>query len=108
MTDMRAFCFEVETPSEKPRLHPPHHPRWERWLPAAVRKARRRARTERAFEDWQRRVMVWEDNGRPPITTMYYIPAADVTVTDLPDGTQEVSVAAFPSDSKIISTTYPL
>ena len=30
MTDHRALIFETETPSEKPRFHPPRHPRWEK------------------------------------------------------------------------------
>src|SRR5699024_10299859 len=76
MTDRRALIFETETPSEKPRFHPPRHPRWEKILPA-------------------------------PVRTRHYIPAAEVDLTRLPDGTFEVSATALPSDAAIASGTYP-
>ena len=49
----------------------------------------------------------WEAAGRPPVRTRHYIPAAEVDLTRLPDGTFEVSATALPSDAEILSVTYP-
>lgn len=105
--DRRALIFDTETPSEKPRLHPPRHPRWEKLLPAPWRRARRQRRVEEAFDDQARRVREWEAAGRPPVRTRHYIPVADVTFTELPDGSHEVSVTAFTPDTEIRSVFYP-
>ena len=105
--DRRALVFEIETPSEKPRLHPPRHPRWEKFLPAPWRRARRQRRVEAAFDDHARRVREWEAAGRPPVRTRHHIPAAEVTLAELPDGSHEVSATALPSDAEILSVTYP-
>ena len=107
MTDRRALIFEVEVPSEKPRVHPPRHPSWERILPAKWKSKRRRKRVEEAFDARARRVQEWEAAGRPPDRVRYYIPAADVTVTELPDGSHEVSAAALAYNAEILSVTYP-
>lgn len=107
MTDRRALIFEIETPSSRPTVRPPHHPRWEKLLPAPWRRARRRKRVEAAFDERARRVQEWEAAGRPPDRTRYYIPAAEVDLTRLPDGSYEVSATALPSDAEILSVTYP-
>lgn len=107
MTDTRALCFEIETPSERPTVHPPRHPRGERILPAPWRRARRQKRVEAAFDDHARRVQEWEAAGRPPVRTRYYVPRAEVTLTELPDGSHEVSARALPADAEILSVTYP-
>ena len=107
MTDHRALIFEIETPSEKPRIHPPRHPRWEKLLPAPWRKARRRRRVEETFDDHARRVREWEAAGRPPVRTRVYVPAAEVTLTELPDGSHEVSARGLPADAEIVSVRYP-
>ena len=107
MTDTRALIFEIETPSERPTVHPPRHPRWERILPAPWRRARRQRRIEASFDDQARRVREWEAAGRPPVRTRYYVPVADVNLTELPDGSHEVSATALPSDAEILSATYP-
>ena len=106
-TDTRALCFEIEVPSSRPTVLPPHHPRWEKLLPAPWRKARRRARTEAAFAEWSARVRAWELAGRPPDWRRVYVPRAEVDTTELPDGSHEVSVRAPPSDAEIVSVTYP-
>lgn len=102
-----ALCFEILTPSSKPTVRPPHHPGWEKLLPAPWRKARRRARTEAAFDDWARRVQEWEAAGRPPDRTRIYVPRSEVTITELPNGDREVSARALPADSEILSVFYP-
>ena len=107
MTDTRALCFEIETPSERPTARPPRHPRWERILPAPWRKARRRARAEAAFTEWRGRVDAWEAAGRPPVRTRYYVPRAEVEIVEQPDGSHEVSARALPSDAEIVSVVYP-
>lgn len=102
-----ALCFEIETPSERPTVHPPRHPRWERILPAPWRRARRRKRIDAAYDDWAARVQEWELAGRPPDRQRIYVPRAEVTVTELPDGSREVSARALPTDAEIVSVTYP-
>lgn len=103
----RALCFEIETPSERPTVRTPRHPRWEQILPRPWRRARRRARIDAAFDEWAARVQEWELAGRPPVRTRYYVPRAEVTVTELPDGSREVSARALPTDAEILSVTYP-
>lgn len=105
--DMRALCFEIETPSSKPTVRPPHHPRWEKLLPKPWWKARRRARTEAAFVDWKRRVDEWEAAGRPPDRMRVYVPRAEVTVTELPNGDREVSARCLPANAEILSVFHP-
>lgn len=105
--DTRALCFEIEVPSSRPTVRPPHHPRWEKLLPKPWRESRRRARTEAAFDEWAARVQEWELAGRPPERQRIYIPRAEVTVTELPNGDREVSARALPIDSEILSVHYP-
>ena len=107
MTDHRALIFETETPSEKPRFHPPRHPRWEKILPAPWRRARRQRRVEAAFDDQARRVREWETAGRPPDRMRVYIPRAEVTVTELPNGDREVSAQCLPYNAEVLSVYYP-
>lgn len=107
MTDHRALIFETETPSEKPRFHPPRHPRWEKILPAPWRGARRQRRVEAAFDDQARRVREWEAAGRPPDRRRVYIPRAEVTVTELPNGDREVSAQCLPYNAEVLSVYYP-
>lgn len=105
--DTRALCFEIEVPSSKPTVRPPRHPRWEKLLPAPWRKARRRARTEAAFDEWAARVQEWELAGRPPDRMRVYVPRSEVTFTHLPDGSHEVSARCLPADAQIQSVFYP-
>lgn len=107
MTDRRALIFETETPSERPRIALVIHPRWERFLPAVWAAERRERRMLAATADWERRVAEWEAAGRPPNRVRHYIPAAEVTVTELPDGSHEVSATALPPYAEIRSVTYP-
>lgn len=99
--------FEIETPSSRPTIHPPHHPDWEKLLPESWWRARRRARTEAAFDDWAQRVQEWEAAGRPPDRTRVYIPRTEVTFTRTERGDYEVSARALPRHSKILSITDP-
>ena len=103
----RALCFEIETPSERPTVQTPRHPRWERILPRPWRQARRRKRIDAAFDEWAARVQEWELAGRPPDRMRVYVPRAEVTVTELPNGDREVSAQVLPYNAESLSVYYP-
>lgn len=107
MTDRRALIFEVEEPSKRPPYVPTRPPWFESLIPRRFTAQRQYRRVEKAMTDWCLRVQAWEDAGRPPDRTRYYIPAAEVTVTELPDGTHEVSATALHHDAEILSVIYP-